>query len=362
LSHAPADPARIRCYLALSPDREGATAADAPTIVFATSDPAISVSCALYTSLLASAGLVRRNAGVAFKVQATAGATAAAQAVSSGKAFHNWRGMASLIVAAQKDPNLVIINFDPGNGFRVVVPDDSPIKNVAALKGKVIGTQSFGSGAYLYGRAVVARAGLNPQTDVTWLPIGVGAQAASALRSGAVAAYAGYDSPDAVIAILLKEELRELASPRNNLVGMSGLIVRRDALAKQPDLVAVLCRAFYQPLVFADANLEATVLNHCCLYLDQKPYNVRGPQALADAVVMLKKRLSVIAIPGADGLYGYKPVDTMQKAADELLQAGLLQVRADMATLSDTSLKERCGRFDVAAVVSETNAWQRPDL
>jgi len=353
-----------RAYAAvlLSALAGGAGAADSPTIVFATSDPAISVSSAPYTSLQDSAGLVRRNAGVAFKVQATAGATAAAQAVSSGNAFYNWGGMASLIVAAQKDPNLVIISFDPGNSFRVVVPDGSPIKDVAALKGKVIGTQSFGSAAYLYGRAVVARAGLNPQTDVTWLPIGGGAQAASALRSGAVAAYAGYDSPDAVIAILLKEELRELASPLNNLVGMSGLIVRRDALAKQPDLVAGLCRAFYQVLVFADANFEATVLNHWRLYPDQKPCNVPGPQALADAVVMLKKRLSVIAIPGADGLYGYEPVDTMQKAADVLLQAGLLQLRADMATLSDTSLKERCGRFDVAAVVSETNAWQRPDL
>ncbi len=337
-----------------------ASGAELPTIVFATSDPAISVSSAPYTSLQESAGLVRRDAKVTLKVQATAGATAAAQAVSSGNAFYNWGGMSSLIVAAQKDPSLVIISADPTNNFRVSVPAASAIHDVKELKGKTIGTQSFGSAAYLYGRAVIAKAGLDPQTDVKWLPIGVGAQAASALRSGAVQAYAGYDSPNAVIEILLHEKLRDLDSPLNSMVGMSGIVIRRDSMEKQPELVGGLCRAFYQAIVFANANPKATVLNHWRVYPDQKPSNVADDQALADAITMLKKRLSGLAIPGVDGVYGYEPTEALQTTADLLLEAGLLQKRADMASLTDHRFKDQCGKFDGAALENEAKTWEPP--
>jgi NitT/TauT family transport system substrate-binding protein len=337
-----------------------AGAAEPPTVIFATSDPAISVASAPYTSLQITAGLVRREANATLKIQAVAGATAAAQAISSGNAFYNWGSMPSMIFAAQKDPSLVIITFDPGNAFRLVVPDSSPIRDAAALKGKTIGIQSYAAGSYLFARAVLAKAGLNPQTDVKWLPIGVGAQAASALRAEQVAAYAGYDSPDAVIAALLKEKMREIPSPLNDLNGMSGLIVRRDSVEKQPQLVNGLCRAFYESLVFAQANPRATVLNHWRLYPDQRPSNVPEPQALADAITMLENRLTPIAKPGPEGLFGSVPIDEMQKTADELLAAGMLQTRADMAKLSDLRFKESCGKIDTAPIVAEAKAWQPP--
>jgi acyl-CoA synthetase (NDP forming) len=183
---------------------------------------------------------------------------------------------------------------------------------------------------------------------------------ASALHSGQVAGYAGYDSPNAVIAALLKEPMREIASPLNDLNGMSGIVVRRDSVEKQPELVAGLCRAFYESLVFAQANPRATVLNHWRLYPDQKPSNVPEAQALTDAIAMLNNRLVGIARPGPEGLFGSIPLAEMQETADELLAAGMLQTRADMAKLSDLRFKERCGRLDVAALTTEAKAWQPP--
>jgi NitT/TauT family transport system substrate-binding protein len=330
------------------------------SIVFATSDPAMSVSSAPYTSLQETLGLVKREAGVDMTVQATAGATAAAQAVSSGNAFYNWGGMSSLIVAAQQDPNLVIISFERNNSFRIVVPASSPIATVADLKGKMIGSQSFGSAAYLFGRAVIAAGGLDPDRDVHWLPIGVGAQAASALRGNMVAAYAGYDSPDAVISILLHEDLRELPSPLNDLPGMSGIIVRRDSVEKYPQIVAGVCRAFYTALVFAAANPVQTVLNHWRVFPDQRPSNIPPAEAQANAVTMLTKRLDPLAHPGADGLFGYQTMATMQHTADELFKAGLVKVRPEMEKLSDQRFKEQCGRLDVPAITTQAISWKAP--
>ena len=337
-----------------------ARADDLKTVVFAAGDPSVSVATSPYTSLQESNGMVQRLAGVTVTVQPTAGATAASQAVSAGNAFYTWGGMTSLIAAAVQDPKLVIIAFDAGNSYRIAVPGDSPIKTVVDLKGKAIGTQSLGAAAYLYGLAVVQNAGLDPQRDVRWLPIGVGAQAASALQCGAAAAYAGYDNPNAIIGILMGKPLRALDSPLNDLKGMSGMLVTRDSLTKYPNVVAGLCKSLYSSFVFAKTNPEATIRNHWRVYPDQKPSNKSDEQAMADAMAILQARLSTAAVPGPGGLWGYQPLEEVQNTADILLKAGFIKSRPDMAAISDQRFKEQCGRLDEAAIAAEAKAWTVP--
>ncbi len=329
-------------------------------VVFASGDPSVSVATAPYTSLQMAAGLTQRYAAVTVKVQPTAGATAAAQAVSNGNAFYSWGGTTSQIQSAMLDPNLVIVAFDAGNAYRVVVPADSPIHSVNDLKGKVVGTQSLGAAAFLYGRAVVSEAGLDAQRDIRWLPIGVGAQAASALQSGAAAAYAGYDNPNAIIGTLLGRPMRELTSPLNDLPGMTGIIVTRESLAKYPKIVAGLCRAVYTSFLFAKANPEATVLNHWRTYPDQKPSNKSEAQAMQEALNILDARLKIATQPGPDGLFGWQPIERIQATADTLFKAGLVTKQADMAALSTEPFKEECGKLDEAAIAAEAKTWKVP--
>lgn len=350
----------IRTILMTALLAAGPAAAQPKEVIFASGDPSVSVATSPYTSLQMAAGLTERYAGVKVRVQATAGATAAAQAVSSGNAFYSWGGTTSQIPAALQDPSLVIVAFDAGNAYRVVVPADSPIQSVAELKGKVVGTQSLGSAAYLYGRAVAGAAGLDPQRDVRWLPIGVGAQAASALQSGAAAAYAGYDNPNAIIGILLGKPMRELPSTLNELPGMTGIIVTRESLAKYPKVVAGLCRAVYTAFLFARANPEQTVLNHWRTYPDQRPSNKPEAQAMQEALTVLGARLAIATQPGPEGLFGWQPLDRIQATADTLQKAGLLKERVDMAKLSSEPFKEECGKLDEAAITAEARAWKAP--
>jgi NitT/TauT family transport system substrate-binding protein len=338
----------------------GPALAQPKEVIFASGDPSVSVATAPYTSLQQAAGLAQRYAGVTVKVQATAGATAAAQAVSAGNAFYSWGGTTSQIPAVLQDPTLVIVAFDAGNAYRIVVPADSPIHSIAELKGKVVGTQSLGSAAYLYGRAAVSEAGVDAQRDVRWLPIGVGAQAASALQSGAAAAYAGYDNPNTIIGILLGKPMRELPSPLDHLVGMAGIIVTRDSLAKYPRIVGGLCKSLYASFLFAQANPEATVLNHWRTYPDQRPSNKPEAQAMQEALSILNARLASATVPGPEGLFGWQPLDSLQHTADTLLKVGLLTRHADMATVASEPFKEDCGRLDAAAIAAEGKAWKAP--
>jgi NitT/TauT family transport system substrate-binding protein len=345
---------------ALSVMVAGGVKAQPKEVIFASGDPSDSVATAPYTSLQQAAGLTMRYAGVSVKVQPTAGATAAAQAVSAGNAFYSWGGTTSQIPAVLQDPSLVIVAFDAGNAYRIVVPADSPIHSIAELKGKVIGTQSLGSAAYLYGRAAVNDAGIDAQRDVRWLPIGVGAQAASALQSGAAAAYAGYDNPDAIIGILLGKPMRELPSPLDHLAGMTGIIVTRDTLAKYPKIVAGLCKSLYTSFLFAQANPQATVLNHWRTYPEQKPSNKPEAEALSDALGILRARLAIATVPGPEGLFGWQPLSALQNTADTLLKVGLLTRHADMATVASEPFKEDCGKLDAAAIAAEGKAWKVP--
>jgi len=67
-----------------------------------------------------------------------------------------------------------------------MVLKESPIRKDVDLKGKAIGVGSLASSAVGYMKALVAEAGLDPNKDVTFLPVGMGAQAAMALKMGKV--------------------------------------------------------------------------------------------------------------------------------------------------------------------------------
>ncbi len=68
------------------------------------------------------------------------------------------------------------------NIWSISVPEGSPIKSIADLRGKKIGVTALGSAGTTYGKAYIRAAGLNPDTDVTFIAIGAGVQAAAAIK------------------------------------------------------------------------------------------------------------------------------------------------------------------------------------
>jgi ABC-type nitrate/sulfonate/bicarbonate transport system substrate-binding protein len=102
---------------------------------------------------------------------ATASANAAMLAASEGAEFK--------VVAS--------LSRESTRGFatKYFVLKDSPIKSVKDLKGKKIAINSLNSSAHLWAKLVIEKAGLNPDRDVTFVPVSFPAQG-EALRSGKV--------------------------------------------------------------------------------------------------------------------------------------------------------------------------------
>jgi NitT/TauT family transport system substrate-binding protein len=70
------------------------------------------------------------------------------------------------------------------------VMKDSKISSYKDLKGRKIGISSLGSAANIFATSLVKEAGLDPDKDVTIIPVGMGAAAANSLKSGQVDALA----------------------------------------------------------------------------------------------------------------------------------------------------------------------------
>ena len=96
-------------------------------------------------------------------------------------------GMSGTTMAAPRlqgaDP-ILIASFSNSLQYRLVVRPD--IRTVADLKGKRVGVAGFGLGAHRGAQIMLAKLGLNPDTDVTMLQIGGDPTRLSALLSGTI--------------------------------------------------------------------------------------------------------------------------------------------------------------------------------
>src|SRR5262245_61072367 len=119
------------------------------------------------------------------------------------------------------------------------------INNIKGLKGKKIGINSFGSSADYAAYAAVSRSGLDPNRDVTILPIGGGSsERFAALASGSVDATV-VTSPSEYAAE--KQGLRVLVSADelSTLVRipLTGIGATQKKMEKDPDEIVRLLRA-----------------------------------------------------------------------------------------------------------------------
>jgi|GEM_PF-4064154 len=123
--------------------------------------------------------------GIDVDYQPTAGSGVAIQLVQSGEADLGQGNPSAVFAAINKGVDIsVIYNMIPEYGSGLAVLDDSKITSPKDLKGATIGVASMSSSRLPEAKAMVKEAGLDG--DVEYVAVGVGAQAASALKSGKV--------------------------------------------------------------------------------------------------------------------------------------------------------------------------------
>lgn len=173
------------------------------------------------------------------------------QAMAAGELQMASAGMGPAIIAAARLPStLVAITILEQTA--IIVPKDSPLKNVAGLKGKKIAFPGEGSQQYPLLLKALADAGLK-QTDVTLFKTD-GAQIPTLLQNKAVDAGITWDPhvSNALAAghsrVLIKAE-KIMPIMQGHYVG-NGEYVHNDFLAKRPDVVQDLVTANVKAIAF----------------------------------------------------------------------------------------------------------------
>lgn len=150
-------------------------------------------------------------------------------------------------------------------GYVIGVPEDSPIRSIAELKGKKIGVHSAtGASALLASTSTLLASGLTP-TDYELVTIGLNEQALGALKSGEVAAVA-LPFYELLPFIVAGTKLRIFRHPTLGNVANSGYAAAPSVIAARGAALRHFCRAIvkasllvrYDPAVAARALLRAT--------------------------------------------------------------------------------------------------------
>ncbi|HEX2229612.1 MAG TPA: ABC transporter substrate-binding protein [Candidatus Binatia bacterium] len=167
-------------------------------------------------------------------------------------------GMSGTTMAAPRlqgaDP-IIIASFANALQYRLVVRPD--IRTVADLKGKRVGVASFGLGAHRGAQVMLAKLGLNPDTDVTMLQIGGDPTRLSALLSGSIDASV-FNPPLHHRAVEAGMKILANIEEMNFPVQGSALVTTDRFIKKNPDVVRRAIRSIIESIHLIKTNPELT--------------------------------------------------------------------------------------------------------
>lgn len=191
-----------------------------------------------------------KQEGIAVSIIPANGSTAALQAVASGHADIAFASSVNIAAAIEKGmPLKAFAGLTVRWPYYIGVPNGSPIKTVADLKGRRIGVISMSSASYADLKANLRLAGVS-ESEVTIIPVGAGATAIMALHKGEVDAIDSYSDSFTVFrqnGIALTLLPRPAAMEKLFSVTM---VTSEKTLRERPQALIGFARAAYKGIIY----------------------------------------------------------------------------------------------------------------
>jgi NitT/TauT family transport system substrate-binding protein len=310
------------------------------TLTGVNGDPSNGPSGAPWGSVQIQEGL-DKAAGYTLKWDVAQSAAAGLQLLSAGKVDMSQGSAPTAYAAAKLDPDLRIIGFLNGPAYLMVAPESSGIKTAEDLKGKKIGVLALGSASDMMVRGSLKEVGLDPDTDVKILPIGVGAPMAEALNSGTVDAIAGWEGMWQSISALTDEPLVPVEAAMSDLPGMMLQTTTQEVLDTKHDALVAYMGNFYKACQLAADDPQRAVADHWDVFSNVAPPADKYDEQLADQADWNQNFFSICAAPGADtGMPGVLSDAEVKEVYDWLRKYNILEDDVDYETIVDTSVTE----------------------
>jgi NitT/TauT family transport system substrate-binding protein len=298
-----------------------------------------------------------KDAGLDVQITPSGGSTLATQLVLSGSAEFTMASPEALLVGIQEGANIkAIYNHTRQAIYTIAVPKDGPIQKLEDLKGKTIGVVSLASGATTVAKAMLRGIGFDPEKDVKWLPVGLGPQAANALKSNQVDAIAMWDWAYAILENA-GFQFRQFETPGTSKLLSLMLIANGEFLKSNPGAAAKFAQGIAKGTLFTLANPEAAVRIHWEKYPASKPTNIPEDQALREAVHVLEARLAKYKLEGlADPRFGPFTRDEWTATQSFFFDVGMIKGKPDVGEYFTNDFINEINNFDKAAIIQKAES------
>ena len=179
-------------------------------------------------------------------------------------------------------------------GTEIVVPEDSPIKTIAQLKGKKIGVREFTAPGTVVAKGLIRAEGMDPENDVKFVSVGSANAAALFLKDGTLDAISINTSDHATISLFIGPKLRHLNSKVMDSAPGFGLVTTRENFEKNKKTVEAVGRMYTKASVFMTHRPEAAVQILFETWPQIVPQNRERKEAISDNVKIIKGRFSYL--------------------------------------------------------------------
>ncbi|MCA1452989.1 ABC transporter substrate-binding protein [Bradyrhizobium sp. BRP22] len=334
----------------------GRQAQAAEKVTYAVTTSNISVGHAAQSSIPLTEGYWKSQ-GLDVEVIGLSGATAGIQQVASGQVDFATVGPDALLVARAKGIKVkAVYTYARRSIYRIVVPEGDGVKSLADMKGKTLGVPDMSAGSVPYARAALSAAGVDPRDGVKWLSVGIGGQAANALRQRQVDGWAAWDT---VIASLENNgfKFRYIDPPWVDEIPGNVMIAREDTIEKRPDLVVKVARGIAESSVFGLANPDGALRNHWRMYPDTKPAT-QNDESFRQARHIFDSRFKLTQIePGVR--WGENIPAQWKRMADISIEEGLIPKNFDVGAAYTNQFIPEINAFDQGKIeaAAKSSNW-----
>lgn len=345
--------ARVLAAAAATLMLAGPAVAEDQKITYAVTTTNISVGHAAQSSIPVSAGFWKEQ-GLDVDVIGISGATAGIQQVASGQVDFATVGPEALLIARSKGVKVKgVYIFARKPIYRIVALRESGVTTPEDLKGKSLGVPDMSAGSVPFTRAVLKTADLDPESDVEWLSVGLGATAANAFRQKDIDVWASWDT---AVASLENGGMKfTYINPpwMGELMG-NLMIAREDTIRDHPDWVVKVARGIAMGSIFGLTNPEAAIRKHWEVYPQTKP-QAMADDSLAKARHIFNSRFELLK-PEEGEKWGQSIDAQWKRAADMAIEEGLIPADFDVTDAYTNEFIDAINDFDADAVVSKAQA------
>jgi NitT/TauT family transport system substrate-binding protein len=258
-------------------------------------------------------------------------------------------------------PVRVVYNYGITD-WSLAVDADGPIKGIKDLKGKTIGVYSLSTGGIGLLNTLLRSNGMDPAKDIDLVPVGLGAPAVEAMRSGKVqglmywgGGIASFENAGLKLRKLIGEDWPTY--PDYSLVTM------QPTADKNPDLLVAVARGSAKAVLFAMTNPTCAVKLHWAHNPSSRPAGdeaaalQRDLHSLEAQLYSMRKAYERF---GQGKLWGRFDRQDWQRLATFMLEARQIDKPFDAAKLElhIPDFYQRVNDFDAEAVKASALACQ----